>query len=117
MELLAGGIIVESYEESFKQILFYAYKMGTKSLNRKDIFSQSFKLNKSSFKIVDNTLGTLVNRRILVRPKHSHYASTPAHLDHLNSVESTEGKLIMSIDITSIDKVPDNIRNEKKFHP
>tara|TARA_Y100001968_G_C18875000_1_gene489029 strand:- start:211 stop:336 length:126 start_codon:yes stop_codon:yes gene_type:complete len=37
MELLAGGTIVESCEEGFKQILFNAYKFKTESLNRKDI--------------------------------------------------------------------------------
>ena len=64
MELLTGGIIVGSCEEGIKQILFNAYKLGTESLNRKDICSQAYKLNSSSYKTVDNTLGALVHKRV-----------------------------------------------------
>ena len=45
MKLLTGGIIVGSCEEGIKQILFNAYKLGTKSLNRKDLCNQAYKLN------------------------------------------------------------------------
>ena len=78
MKLLTGGIIVGSCEEGLIQILFKAYNLETKSLSRKDICNQAYKLTKSSFKTVDNTLGALVNRRVLVLPKHGHYALAPA---------------------------------------
>ena len=117
MKLLTGGIIVGSCEEGLKQILFNAYKMGIKSLNRKDICNQAYKLNKSSFKTVDNTLGALVNKRILVRPKRGHYALAPAQLQHLISLKSTGGKESKPIDITSVVKVPDTIPEGKEVLP
>ena len=107
MELLTGGTILGSCEEGLIQILFNAYKLGTKSLSRKDICNQAYKLTKSSFKTVDNTLGALVNRRVLKRPKHGHYALTPKQMQHLISLKSTGGKESKSIAITSVDKVPD----------
>ena len=117
MELLTGGIIVGSCEEGLKQILFNAYKMETKSLNRKDICNQAYKLTKSSFKTVDNTLGALVNRRVLVRPKHGHYALAPKQVQHLSSLRSTGGKESKPIDITSVVKVPDTIPDGKEVSP
>ena len=91
--------------------------MGTKSLNRKDICNQAYKLNKSSLKTVDNTLGALVNKRILVRPKRGHYALAPAHLQHLSSLQPTGGKESKSIDITSVVKFPDSIPEGKEVLP
>ena len=113
MKLLTGGIIVGSCEEGIKQILFNAYKLGTKSLGRKEICNQAYKLSKSSFKTVDNTLGALVNRRVLVRPKHGHYALAPKQVQHLISLKSTGGKESKSIDITSVVNVPDTIPEGK----
>ena len=107
--------LFKSCEEGLKQILFNAYKLGTKSLNRKDICNQAYKLNKSSFKTVDNTLGAFVNKRILVRPKRRHYALAPPHLQHLISLHSTGGKESNSIDITSVVKVPDSIPKGKRW--
>ena len=92
MELLTGGIIVGSCEKGLKQILFNAYQLGTESLSQKDISNQAYKLNKSSFKTVDNTLGALVNKRVLVRPKRSHYALAPAQLQFISSLQSTGGQ-------------------------
>jgi len=117
MELLTGGIIVGSCEEGLIQILFNAYKLGTKSLGRKDICNQAYKLSKSSFKTVDNTLGALVNRRVLVRPKHGHYALAPKQVQHLISLKSTGGKESKTIDITSVVKVPDTIPEGKEVLP
>ena len=117
MELLTGGTIVGSCEEGLIQILFNAYNLGTKSLSRKDICNQAYKLTKSSFKTVDNTLGALVNRRVLVRPKHGHYALAPAQVQHLISLKSTEGKESKFIDITSVVNVPDTIPEGKEVLP
>jgi len=117
MKLLTGGIIVGSCEEGLIQILFNAYNLGTKSLSRKDICNQAYKLTKSSFKTVDNTLGALVNRRVLKREKRGHYALAPAQLQHLISLKSTGGKESKSIDITSVVKVPDTIPEGKEVLP
>ena len=117
MELLTGGTILGSCEEGLIQILFNAYKLGTKSLGRKEICNQAYKLSKSSFKTVDNTLGALVNRRVLVRPKHGHYALAPAHLQHLISLQSMGGKESKSINITSVVNVPDTIPEGKEVLP
>ena len=117
MELLTGGIIVGSCEEGLIQILFNAYNLGTKSLSRKDICNQAYKLTKSSFKTVDNTLGALVNRRVLKREKRGHYALAPAQLQHLISLKSTGGKESKPIDITSVVKVPDTIPEGKEVLP
>ena len=117
MELLTGGIIVGSCEEGLIQILFNAYNLGTKSLSRKDICNQAYKLTKSSFKTVDNTLGALVNRRVVKREKRGHYALAPAQLQHLISLKSTGGKESKPIDITSVVKVPDTIPEGKEVLP
>ena len=117
MKLLTGGIIVGSCEEGLIQILFKAYNLGTKSLSRKDICNQAYKLTKSSFKTVDNTLGALVNRRVLKREKRGHYALAPAQLQHLISLKSTGGKESKPIDITSVVKVPDTIPEGKEVLP
>ena len=77
MELLTGRIIVGSLEKGLFSILFKAYNLGTKSLNREDIYNHAYKLTKSSFKTVDNTLGSLVNRRVLKRAKRGYYALAP----------------------------------------
>ena len=97
--------------------MFNAYKLGTKSLSRKDICNQAYKLTKSSFKTVDNTLGALVNRRVLKRPKHAHYALAPEQMQHLISLKSTGGKESKPIDITSVVKVPDTIPEGKEVLP
>ena len=97
--------------------MFKAYKLGIKSLGRKEICNQAYKLSKSSFKTVDNTLGALVNRRVLVRPKHGHYALAPELLQHLISLKSTGGKESKSIDITSVVNVPDTIPEGKEVLP
>ena len=94
--------------------MFNAYNLGTKSLSRKDICNQAYKLTKSSFKTVDNTLGALVNRRVLVHSKHGHYALAPAQLRHLNSLKPTGGKESKPIDITSVVNVPDTIPEGKE---
>ena len=117
MKLLTGGIIVGSCEEGLIQILFKAYNLETKSLSRKDICNQAYKLTKSSFKTVDNTLGALVNRRVLVRPKHGHYALAPKQVQHLISLKSTGGKESKPIDITSVVNVPDTIPEGKEVLP
>ena len=114
MKLLTGGIIVGSCEEGLIQILFNAYKLGTKSLGRKEICNQAFKLSNSSFKTVDNTLGALVNRRVLVRPKYGHYALAPKQMDILSSLQSTGEEEKRTIDITSVDKVPETIPEGKE---
>ena len=117
MELLTGGIIVGNSEEGLIQILVNAYQLGTKSLNRKDICNQAYKLTSSLYKNVDNTLGVLVKRRVLVRTKHGHYALAPAQLQHLISLKSMGGKESKPIDITSVVKVPDTIPEGKEVLP
>ena len=111
------GIIVGSCEEGLIQILFDAYNLGTKSLSRKDICNQAYKLTKSSFKTLDNTLVELVNRKVLRREKREHYALAPAQLEHLISLKSTGGKESKTIDITSVVKVPDTIPEGKEVLP
>ena len=81
------------------------------------ICKQAYKLKKSSYKTLDNTLGALVNRRVLVRPKRGHYALAPAQLQHLISLKSTGGKESKPIDITSVVKVPDTIPEGKEVLP
>tara|TARA_B100000902_G_scaffold342278_1_gene346232 strand:+ start:422 stop:652 length:231 start_codon:yes stop_codon:yes gene_type:complete len=55
-----------------------------------------------------------VNRGVLVRPKHVHYALAPKQVQHLISFQSTGGKYIKSIAITSVVKVPDTILEGKE---
>ena len=117
MELLTGGTIDGSGEEGLIRILFNSYKLGTQSLGRKDICNQAYKLTSSSYKTVDNTLGALVNRRVLLRPKHGHYALAPAQVQLLISLKSTGGKESKSIDITSVVNFPDTIPEGKEVLP
>ena len=56
-------------------------------------------------------------RRVLVRPKHGHYALAPEHLQHLISLQSMEGKESKSIDITSVVNVPHTIPEGKEVLP
>ena len=53
-------------------------------------------------------------RRVLVRPKHVHYALAPAQVQHLISLQSKGGKDSQTIDITSVDKAPDTIPEGKE---
>ena len=62
-------------------------------------------------------VGALVNRRVLVRPKHGHYALAPAQVQHLIRLKSTGGKESKSIDTTSVVKVPDTIPEGKEVLP
>ena len=57
------------------------------------------------------------NRRVLVRPKHGHYALAPKQVQHLISLKSTGGKESKPIDITSVAKVPDTIPEGKEVLP
>ena len=86
MELLTGGVIIGICEEGLIQILFNAYKLGTENLKRLDICKQAYKLNKSSYKTVDNPLGALVKKRVLVGLMRGHYASNPKQLDLIMSL-------------------------------
>ena len=97
--------------------MFNTYKLGTKSLNRKDLCNQAYKFTNSSFKTVVNTLGALVNRRVLVRPKHGHYALAPKQAQRLIRLQSKGVKEIKHIDITSVVKVPDTIPEGKDVFP
>ena len=106
MKLLTGGIIVGSCEEGIKQILFNAYRLGSESLKRLDICKQALKLHSSSYKTVDNTLGALVNKRVLVRPKRGLDDLDPKQMDLLISIQSKRGEETINIDINSVDKVP-----------
>ena len=75
------------------------------------------KFSKSSFKTVDNTLGALVNRRVLVRTKHGHYALAPSQVQHLISLKCTGGEESKSIDITSVVNIPNTIPEGKEVLP
>ena len=54
-------------------------------------------------------------RRVLVRPKHGHYALGPANLQHLISLQSMGGKESKSIDITIVVNIPDTIPEGKRW--
>ena len=54
-------------------------------------------------------------RRVLVRPKHGHYALAPAQVQHLISIKSKGGKESKSIVITSVVKVPGTIPKGKEL--
>jgi hypothetical protein len=58
-----------------------------------------------------------VNRRVLVRPKHGHYALAPAQVQHLISIKSKGGKESKSINITGVVNVPDTIPEGKEVLP
>ena len=58
-----------------------------------------------------------MNRRVLVRPKHSHYALAPAQVQHLISIQSTGGEESKTIDITRVVEVPDAIPEGKEVLP
>ncbi len=53
-------------------------------------------------------------RRVLIRPKHGHYALAPKQVQHLSSLHSTGEKESKPIDITSVVKVPDTIPEGKE---
>ena len=55
-----------------------------------------------------------MNRRVLVRPKHDHYALAPAQVQHLISLKSTGGKESKSIDITSVINVTNTFPKGKE---
>ena len=56
-------------------------------------------------------------RRVLVRPKHGHYALAPAELQNIISLKSTGGKESKSIDITNVVNVPETIPEGKEVLP
>ena len=99
-EINYWGIILGSCEEIIKQILFNAYN-----------------LNNSSFKTVDFNLGALVNRRVLVRPKHGDYTLSLAQVQRLINLQYKGGKDSKTIDETSVVNVPETITEEKEVLP
>ncbi len=56
-------------------------------------------------------------RRVLVRPKHGHYALAPKQVQRLIRLQSTGGEESKPIDITSVVKVPDTIPEGKEVLP
>ena len=65
---------------------------------------QAPRVTNSPLTTLDNTFSVFVNRRVLVRPKHDHYALSPAQVQHLISLRSKGAKESKTIDITSVDK-------------
>ena len=72
-----------------------------------------YELNKSTIKKQDSTPSLLVNKRILLQPKHGHYALAPAQLALLNNLHSAGGKESKTININNVDKAPDTICEAK----
>ncbi len=50
------------------EVLWEDYQLGTKELSRKDIANKALIKAKASLKKVDNTLGLMASKRLIIRP-------------------------------------------------
>ena len=78
LEVLPEEEIVGTCEKVIKNILWKSYRLGVKSLTRKEIQNKAYGESKAKLKTVDNTLGALSNKRQLIKPKRGKYSLSPA---------------------------------------
>ncbi len=116
MVLLEGCKVVGNCEEQLKEILWKSYRLGTKTLSRKELANKACKYGSTS-KTVDNTLGPMVTKRVLVRPHRGQYALAPATIQRLESLPSKGGNIERSIDMTVINELPDHIPEGNDVFP
>jgi hypothetical protein len=109
LEVLPEEEIVGSCEKVIKNILWKSYRLGVKSLTRKNIQKKAYAEAKAKCKTVDNTLGALTTKRQLVKPKRGQYSLSPAVIQAFEeeSASLTGSNTPRDTVVTSETRLPD----------
>ena len=81
LELLPNEEVVGNCQQIILEVLWQAHQLGTKELSRKDIATKAYSSKaKASFKTVDNTLGAMANKKLIVKPRRGKYSLSSKQL-------------------------------------
>mgnify|MGYP001188142964 CR=1 FL=1 len=110
--LLPNEEVVGNCQQTILEILWEAQQLGTKELSRKDIATKAYSSKaKASFKTVDNTLGAMALKRLIVRPRRGKYSLSPKQLQEFESKGSPSmagSEETKSIAVSGITQLPDS---------
>ena len=93
------------------EVLWQAHQLRTKELSRQDIATKTFSKGKASFKTVDNTLGAMAHKKLIVKPRRGKYSLSSKQLQEFESKSSLPmagRKEPKSITGQSITQLPDS---------
>jgi len=86
--LLPDEEVVGNCQQTILEVLWESHQLGIKELGRKDIATKAYSKKKASFKTVDNTLGAMTLKRLIVRPRRGKYSLSPKQLQEFESKDS-----------------------------
>ena len=88
LDLLPDEEVVGNCQQTILEVLWESHQLGIKELGRKDIANKAYSKKKASFKTVDNTLGAMALKRLIVRPRRGKYSLSPKQLQEFESKDS-----------------------------
>ena len=116
LELLPNEEVVGNCQQIILEVLWQAHQLGTKELSRKDIATKAYSSKaKASFKTVDNTLGSMAIKRLIVRPRRGKYSLSTKQLQEFESKDSLPiagNEETKSIKETRITELPNGFTQE-----
>ena len=86
--LLPNEEVVGNCQQTILEVLWESHQLGIKELGRKDIATKAYSKGKASFKTVDNTLGAMALKRLIVRPRRGKYSLSQKQLQEFESKDS-----------------------------
>ena len=111
LKLLPDEEVVGNCQQTILEVLWESHKLGIKELGRKDIATKAYSKGKASFKTVDNTLGAMALKRLIVRPRRGKYSLSPKQLQEFESKDSPSmagSEETKSIAVSGITQLPDS---------
>ena len=77
--VLTGDVeVVGNCREAVIDVMWRGYQRGVKSISRKGLLDEVWERHRKPTKTVHNTVGAMVGKRQLVRPRRGHYSLAPA---------------------------------------
>ena len=115
LELLPDEEVVGNCQQTILEVLWESHQLGIKELGRKDIATKAYSKAKTTLKTVDNTLGAMAHKRLIVKPRRGMYSLSPKQLQEFESKDSlpiAENEETKSIEGTRITELPDGFTQE-----
>jgi len=109
LALLPNEEVVGNCQKIILDILWEAHQLGNKELSRKEISNKAYSSKaKASFKTVDNTLGSMALKRLIVRPRRGKYSLSPKQVQEFeHSLPATGREVTKPIALHGITQLPD----------